>query len=88
MNGVGLGGHEKLLCCHDCGIPYRDLGVDLVLPDQQWKKLFPENYGVLCANCICKRAEKLKGTAILAWINNVDYSTEYNGEPLNINKIV
>jgi len=58
--------------CLDCGLPYNEMGLDLVLPDQQWKILFPEQSGVLCANCICKRAAKFKGTAILAWIDNMD----------------
>lgn len=54
--------------CLDCGLEYRKMGLDLVLPDQQWKKLCPEN-GILCANCICKRASKNKRSiSILAWI--------------------
>lgn len=35
------------LRCRDCGAHYSSLGCDLVLPDQQWKKLFPEECGVL-----------------------------------------
>ena len=58
--------------CSDCGLSYDKIGVDLVLPDQQWSKLAPEG-GVLCANCICKRATKFGATAILCWINNFDY---------------
>ena len=49
------------------------MGCDLVLPNQQWKVLCPEN-GILCANCICKRADELGGTAVLAWIANLDYA--------------
>lgn len=58
--------------CIDCGLDYTELGIDLVLPDQQWKLLCPEG-GVLCANCICKRAMKWGGMAILGWVNNLDY---------------
>jgi hypothetical protein len=55
--------------CLDCNLPYKSMGLDLVLPNKQWKELCPEN-GILCANCICKRAEKLKGTTcLLAKIN-------------------
>lgn len=61
------------LRCLDCGLPYSQMGVDLVLPDQQWNHICPED-GILCANCICKRASTVKGTAILAWIDNMDYS--------------
>lgn len=63
-----------MLSCHDCGVPYRDLGCDLVLPDQQWRVLFPEVSGVLCANCICLRARRLGGTVVMAWVDNIDYS--------------
>lgn len=59
--------------CHDCGAVYAGLGADLVLPDQQWKAIFPEDGGILCANCICQRAVKVGGSAVLAWIDNLDY---------------
>lgn len=58
--------------CIDCGLDYSEFGVDLVLPDQQWKILFPEESGLLFANCICKRASKL-GTSIVCWITNFEY---------------
>ena len=58
--------------CTDCGLSYSELGVDLVLPDQQWKRIAPED-GVLCANCICKRVRKFGATAILAWADNMVY---------------
>lgn len=58
--------------CLDCGLDYSQMGLDLVLPDQQWKVVCPEG-GILCANCICKRADKVWGTAILAWVDNMDY---------------
>jgi hypothetical protein len=61
--------------CQDCGILYSDMGLDLVLPDQQWKIICPEG-GILCANCICKRASKLGGTSLLAWIDNINYERE------------
>lgn len=66
------------ITCEDCGAPYYELGVDIVLPDQQWKAIHPDEGGVLCANCICKRAEKVGGTALLAWINNLDWSLARN----------
>lgn len=59
--------------CEDCGILYSELGLDLVLPDEQWLMIHPEGMGgILCANCIMKRAEKLKGTTVvLAKIDTV-----------------
>ena len=61
--------------CLDCDVEYSKLGCDLVLPDQQWKALCPEN-GTLCANCICKRAHEFGGTCVLAWINNFNYQAQ------------
>ena len=61
------------ITCLDCGMKYADMGLDLVLPDQQWKVVCPGGE-ILCANCICKRAKKLGGTVVLAWIDNLDYS--------------
>lgn len=60
--------------CMDCQKPY-PFGLDLVLPDQQWKHLVPGRHGVLCPNCIAARADKLKGaTVILAWIDHFDWT--------------
>lgn len=67
--------------CIDCGLPYSEMGLDLVLPDQQWKRLFPEETGVLCANCICRRAAKLGGTVVLAWIDRMDYEKQIEKNP-------
>ena len=61
--------------CLDCGADYKDMGLDLVLPDQQWDILCPEG-GILCPSCIAKRADKLEGAScILAWIDNMNYET-------------
>lgn len=65
--------------CIDCGIEYRKMGLDLVLPNQQWKVICPENpMHILCANCICKRAKKNKSsTVILAWVDRIDYGDPF-----------
>ena len=60
--------------CLDCGAEYGSTGLDLVLPDQQWMVIFSEASGILCPTCICKRAATLGGTAVVAWIINMDYS--------------
>jgi len=63
--------------CNDCRAEYGKMGLDLVLPDQQWKILCPEG-GILCASCICKRASKLpSSTVIFSWIDRLDYSKPY-----------
>lgn len=58
------------LICKDCGTKYSDLGLDMVLPDQQWRVINP-NDDLLCANCICKRAKVHGGTVVLAWIDQL-----------------
>lgn len=51
--------------CHDCGLPYGGHEwVDTVLSDEQWEMVFPERYGLLCANCIIRRASKLSAIII------------------------
>lgn len=47
--------------CNDCLMPYGEHDwIDTVLPDRQWKIIAPDG-GILCANCIIKRASKLNG---------------------------
>jgi hypothetical protein len=43
----------------DCGKPYGEFGLDMVLPDEQWEMIHPDKNGLLCAACIVKRASKL-----------------------------
>ena len=63
--------------CRECGVPYEDLGLDITLPDWQWGMIHPEVGGILCGNCIAKRAEMLPGAiAIRARIEFADASTE------------
>jgi hypothetical protein len=60
--------------CLDCGAPY-PFGLDMVLPDQQWRHIVPGGSGVLCPTCICKRSDMLKGaTVVLAWIDCFDWT--------------
>lgn len=68
-----------VLRCADCGLPYRDFGLDVALPDQQWRVIGPE-LGVLCATCICHRAAAHGATVVLAWIDNLNYEAEQGGE--------
>ncbi len=51
--------------CLDCGIDYSEFGVDLTLPDDQWKLIHPGVNGLLCATCIARRAAKLRGIIAL-----------------------
>jgi hypothetical protein len=63
------------ITCIDCGKLYPTMGLDLVLPDQQWEIICPEG-GILCASCICKRARNLGGTVILAWVDQLTSFSE------------
>lgn len=60
--------------CKDCGELYSDMGVDITFPEEQWKLIFPEESGLLCASCIMKRVEKIKNSiavrAIIDFGNN------------------
>lgn len=56
---------KKEVRCYDCGKPYGGEGwIDTVLPDEQWNIIFPEKYGLLCANCIIQRAAKMEDIVI------------------------
>ena len=52
--------------CADCGKPYRDFPLDVVLPDHQWALLSGRNDGggIICASCIIERAAKMPGITV------------------------
>lgn len=51
---------EGVVGCEDCGLSYQEFSIDAVLPNEQWKLIHPEgSKGLLCANCIIKRASFL-----------------------------
>jgi len=50
-----------MLACEDCGLPYKDFPLDTTIPDEQWAEIHRGDGGVLCANCMVKRASKLPG---------------------------
>ncbi len=62
---------EKIVRCCDCGKDYDDFGLDMVLTHWQWKRIVKEDgCGILCANCIVKRASKFpEAIAVLATID-------------------
>lgn len=56
--------------CKDCHLPYEEFALDALMQDCQWLEIHPESeggrYGLLCANCIVKRAsEKTKATGVI-----------------------
>lgn len=52
-------GNFKLTCI-DCDRLYKDFGLDVVLSNDQWKLIHPDEKGVICAQCIINRASKIK----------------------------
>jgi hypothetical protein len=47
--------------CLDCGKPYADFPLDVLLPRSQWLEIHPGEHGLLCANCIVARAAAVPG---------------------------
>ncbi len=47
--------------CMDCGLDYEDFGLDMTLPREQWLLIHPADGGLLCANCMVRRAGMLDG---------------------------
>jgi hypothetical protein len=52
---------QAVVACLDCGLPYSEFPLDVVLPRSQWLDIHPAEHGVLCAACIVKRAAKMPG---------------------------
>ena len=51
--------------CMDCFKPYKDFGLDMLFPNEQWEMIHPEVDGTLCASCMVKRASKLKHVLVV-----------------------
>lgn len=51
--------------CLDCKKPYSEFGMDILLPRGQWLAINPNERGLLCAQCIVNRAEKLNGAIVI-----------------------
>lgn len=52
--------------CLDCGLPYADFPIDVVLPDEQWRAITgrTDGGGILCAGCIVARGARLPGATV------------------------
>lgn len=59
--------HEEVsqVACMDCGLPYEEFPLDVILPRSQWLDINPADGGVLCAGCIVKRAAKIPGCTVV-----------------------
>lgn len=41
--------------CLDCRLNYEEFPIDLLLPNEQWKKIHDGVHGVICPSCIINR---------------------------------
>ena len=51
--------------CLDCGMSYEKFELDIRLSNKDWKTIHPNIDGILCANCVVKRASKLDDVLIV-----------------------
>lgn len=51
--------------CYDCGLPYKEFGLDVILPRSQWLVVCPEENALLCAQCIINRASKIPSISVV-----------------------
>src|SRR5688572_18140783 len=47
--------------CLDCGMPYSEFPLDVLLPRPQWLEIHPDENGLLCAACIVRRCARIPG---------------------------
>jgi len=59
--------------CMDCGIPYGTLSLDFAMPHEQWELVSgrTDGSGILCANCMLKRASKIPGVTVAKIVLNM-----------------
>ena len=75
--------------CMDCGLDYEhDFPLDVVLTKEQWLLIHPQDGGVLCGNCIVKRAAKLPHvinlTATIKFASDFDDVAEPSNEKADL----
>lgn len=64
---------KKVRCC-DCGAIYEEMGLDITLPDDQWRKITRDGCNILCGSCIAKRAAELYGTVAIRAV--IEYASD------------
>lgn len=67
--------------CLDCGKPYSEFPLDMILPRPQWLEIHPDENGLLCAACIVARAAKVPGaTCVHAIIEIAPHKTSASAQ--------
>jgi len=61
----------------DCGADYDTaMAMSLLIPKSQWLRINPADGGLLCANCMLRRAAKLDGavniTGVITFADDTD----------------
>lgn len=75
------------MTCLDCGTDYdAAMALSLLIPRSQWLLIHPEDGGVLCANCMLRRAAKLPG--VINVTGRITFAHEYEaGKPTPYDKV-
>lgn len=60
-----LAAEPTILRCIDCRMPYGNFPLDMTFPDEQWRLIHAPEGGVLCANCMVRRAAGLSGAVVV-----------------------
>lgn len=64
--------------CMDCGIEDAE-SVGMLVPREHWLMIHPEDGGILCANCMVKRAKKLPRAINITGL--ITFAEDYDVEP-------
>lgn len=72
---------EPVAACEDCGLPYVEFLIDVVLPDADWLAIHPVGLdGLLCAKCIARRAAYFTSIVIFARLVSADDHERFRAE--------
>lgn len=72
-------GSSARVTCKDCGLPYAEFGLDTTIPNGQWELINPNDEGgVLCANCMIKRAAKFPAMIAARMVFEIHYRKDKN----------
>jgi len=61
--------------CLDCGLAYGgDDWLDTSLSNEQWRLIHPAEGGILCANCIVRRASRLP--RVIRMVTRIEFAED------------
>lgn len=71
--------------CMDCGLPYREHGSDITLPDDQWNMIHDSEGGLLCGRCMAVRVSQLDGS--IAIRAKIEFGRAAQPDPAEIDHV-